>query len=121
MTSDATQELTAIAGEGAGGQRIDRFLAVELQGAEPLSRTRVKALILDGAVTEDGAPATDPSQPVRDGAIYVLRLPPVRDARPVGQDIPLDILYEDADLIVIDKPAGMVVHPGPGQPDGTLV
>ena len=115
MTSDATQELTAIAGEGAGGQRIDRFLAAELTGAEPLS------LSLEGAVTENGVPATDPSQSGREGATYALRLPPVRDARPLAQDIPLNILYEDADLIVIDKPAGMVVHPGPGQPDGTLV
>ncbi|MGB1357602.1 MAG: RluA family pseudouridine synthase [Candidatus Puniceispirillaceae bacterium] len=121
MTSEATQHLTAIVDESASGDRLDRFLASSLTSDEPLSRTRVKALILDGAVTEDGEVASDPSQTVRAGATYVLTLPPVRDARPVAQDIPLDILYEDSDLIVIDKPVGMVVHPGPGQPDGTLV
>ena len=121
MTSDAAQQLTIFAGEAAGGDRIDRFLASSLTGEKALSRTRVKALILEGAVTEHGTVTTDPSQAVREGATYVLTLPPVRDARPVGQDIPLAILYEDSDLIVIDKPAGMVVHPGPGQADGTLV
>jgi len=121
MTSNATQHLTATADETASGDRLDRFLAASLAGDEPLSRTRVKALILEGAVTEDGTVTTDPSQAVREGATYVLSLPPVRDARPVAQDIPLDIMFEDADLIVINKPAGMVVHPGPGQPDGTLV
>ena len=121
MTSDATQQLTATAEEDAGGERLDRFLATALTGEEPLSRTRVKALILEGAVTENGAVARDPSQAVRAGATYALTLPPVRDATPVAQDIPLDILFEDSDLIVINKPAGMVVHPGPGQPDGTLV
>ncbi len=121
MTSNATQHLTATADDTASGDRLDRFLASALTGEEPLSRTRVKALILEGAVTEDGAVTTDPSQAVREGATYVLSLPPVRDAKPVAQDIPLDIMFEDADLIVINKPAGMVVHPGPGQPDGTLV
>ncbi len=121
MTSDTAQQLTTIAGETASGDRLDRFLAATLTADEPLSRTRVKALILEGAVTEDGTVTTDPSQSVREGATYVLRLPPVRDAKPMAQDIPLDILYEDSDLIVLNKPAGMVVHPGPGQPDGTLV
>ena len=72
-------------------------------------------------MTEDGSRRDRPVATIRPGATYVLRLPPVRDARPVAQDIPLDICIEDADLIVIDKPSGMVVHPGPGQPDGTLV
>ena len=122
MTSDAIQEdLTITVPDDAPTDRLDRFLASGLDTAEPMSRTRIKALILEGAVTEDGRVASDPSATIRAGATYVLRLPPVRDARPVAQDIPLDILYEDGDLIVIDKPAGMVVHPGPGQPDGTLV
>ena len=121
MTSDTTQQLTCIADEASRGDRLDRFLAATLTGGEPLSRTRVKALILDGAVTEDGTVTTDPSQSVREGATYILSVPPVRDAKPVAQDIPLDILYEDSDLIVLNKSAGMVVHPGPGQPDGTLV
>ncbi len=121
-TGDAmTEELRITVPNDAPADRLDRFLASGLVSGEPLSRTRIKALILDGAVTEDGKVASDPAATIRAGATYALRLPPVRDARPVAQDIPLDILYEDADLIVIDKPSGMVVHPGPGQADGTLV
>ena len=93
MTGDAmTEDLTITVPEDAPADRLDRFLAAGLTAAEPLSRTRIKALILDGAVTEDGSPASDPSATIRPGATYVLRLPPVRDARPVAQDIPRDML-----------------------------
>jgi len=78
-------------------------------------------LIEAGHVTRNGAPLTDPSESVRGGARYVLEIPPAAPATPQAQAIPLTILFEDADLIVVDKPAGLVVHPAPGNPDGTLV
>lgn len=121
MTSDYMQRLTLTAPPEAEGERLDRFLAAGIEAPTPLSRTRIKALILEGAVTENGTPVTDPSQSVRADAQYALLPPPVREAAPQAQDIPLDILFEDNHIIVINKPAGMVVHPGPGQPDGTLV
>ncbi len=102
----------------AAGERADRFLARAI-GA--VSRSRVKALIESGQASRDGAPLTDPAAPVRAGARYVLRLPPPEPATPVAQAMPLAILFEDAHLIVLDKPAGLVVHPAPGNPDGTLV
>lgn len=108
----------AIAPAEAAGTRADRFLAGALEG---LSRSRVKALIEAGLVTRDGAPLTDPSETVRAGARYVARIPPATPATPTAQSIPLTILFEDRDLIVLDKPAGLVVHPAPGNQDGTLV
>src|SRR5204863_6215548 len=70
---------------------------------------------------ENGATLRDPSQRVRNDQNFVVILPQIEDAAPVAQPIALDIRFEDAHLIVIDKPAGMVVHPAPGNPDGTLV
>jgi 23S rRNA pseudouridine1911/1915/1917 synthase len=98
--------------------RADRFLAGSIGS---LSRSRVKALIEDGRATRDGARVADPAEPVRPGAAYRLSEPAPTDATPAPQAIPLAILHEDADLIVLDKPAGLVVHPAPGNPDGTLV
>jgi 23S rRNA pseudouridine1911/1915/1917 synthase len=100
------------------GERIDRFLADSLG---TLSRSRVKTLIDEGHLHADLRPVTQPAEPVRAGATYILDLPAPVDATPRPQSIPLPILYEDADLIVLDKPAGLVVHPAPGNPDGTLV
>ena len=100
------------------GTRADRFLAAAIDG---LSRSRVKALMEAGHATRDGAPLADPSEPVRAGALYALTIPAPVAARPEAQDIPLSILFEDAHLIVLDKPAGLVVHPAPGNLDGTLV
>jgi 23S rRNA pseudouridine1911/1915/1917 synthase len=108
----------AVAPPEAAGTRADRFLAAAVEG---LSRSRVKALIEAGHVTRDGTPLTDPSEAVRVGALYALRVPPAAPATPVAQAIPLTILFEDRDLIVLDKPAGLVVHPAPGNRDGTLV
>jgi len=101
----------------AGG-RLDAVLA----GALPeFSRNRVKDLILAGAARINGEAATEPKTRVRAGDRLLLVAPPPEDADPQPEDIPLAILYEDAELIVIDKPAGMVVHPAPGSPNGTLV
>jgi 23S rRNA pseudouridine1911/1915/1917 synthase len=107
-----------VAAPEARGQRLDRFLA----GASGvLSRSRVKALIEQGRARRDGQVVRDPAEPVRPGGLYLLDPPPALPAVPQPQPIPLPILYEDADLIVLDKPAGLVVHPAPGNEDGTLV
>ena len=101
-------------------QRLDRWLA-ENSGIEALSRSRIKNLILDGQLSCNGQPETDPSSVVRSGAVYQLTLPEAVAALPEAEDIALDILYEDEAMIVINKPAGMVVHPAPGALTGTLV
>jgi 23S rRNA pseudouridine1911/1915/1917 synthase len=86
-----------------------------------LSRSRVKTLIDEGRLRGDKGPVTQPAEPVRAGATYILDLPEPIAATPLPQSIPFPILFEDADLIVLDKPAGLVVHPAPGNLDGTLV
>ena len=110
--------LEATAPPEAAGTRADRFLASALEG---LSRSRVKALIDAGHASRDGVPLTDPAEGVRAGARYVLRVPATVPATPTPESIPLTILFEDRDLIVLDKPAGLVVHPAPGNQHGTLV
>jgi len=102
----------------AAGQRADRFLADAIGS---LSRSRVKALIVEGHASRDGAPLKEPAEAIRPGALYALEIPAAIPALPEAQAIPLHILYEDRDLIVLDKPAGLVVHPAPGNLDGTLV
>ncbi len=86
-----------------------------------LSRSRLQDLIGKGAVTLDAKTIKDPNHRVKGGEVYALEIPPALPARPRGQDIPLSVVYEDQDLIVIEKPAGLVVHPAAGNPDGTLV
>ena len=106
------------AGPEHQGGRADRFLADAIGS---LSRSRVKALMESGHASVDGAPLTDPAAAVRVGGAYRLIVPPPVPATPLPQNIALDILFEDADLIVLNKPAGLVVHPAPGNLDGTLV
>lgn len=100
------------------GTRLDSYLAGRIG---TISRSRVKALILAGACSREGRPTTDPSEPVYAGTTYHLALPPAVPAIPQAEALPLDILYEDDAILVINKQAGMVVHPAPGNPDGTLV
>ena len=100
------------------GQRLDRVLAAHV--AE-LSRSRLKALIEAGTVTIDGATIRDPSHRVKSGAAIALDIPPPQPAGPAAETIPLNVVYEDADIIVIDKPSGLVVHPAAGHWTGTLV
>ncbi len=108
-----------IADTGAAGKRLDQWLAAAL-GPE-LSRSRVQSLIADGHVTVDGATARKTRLKLREGMKIAVALPEPKPAEPQGEAIPLDILHEDDDLIVIDKPAGLVVHPGNGNWTGTLV
>jgi len=98
--------------------RLDRVLA---QAFPDLSRVRVQDLIREGRATVDGRGVTNPSAKAPEGAALALVIPPPLPAEPEGEDIPLDILYEDADLVVIDKPPGLVVHPAAGHETGTLV
>ena len=114
--------LTFDADAGAAGERLDRYLgraAAERRLA--LSRTRIKALIEAGEVSVDGVTATDPAMRLPAGAAIRFEPPPPEDASVRGEDLPLDVVFEDAHLVVIDKPAGLVVHPAPGHADGTLV
>jgi 23S rRNA pseudouridine1911/1915/1917 synthase len=100
------------------GQRLDRVLASLLPD---VSRSRLAALIGQGAVTLGGATIKDGNHRVKGGDTYKVVMPAPQPATPQGQDIPLTVVYEDKDLIVIEKPAGLVVHPAAGNPDGTLV
>lgn len=104
-------------GEAQQGLRLDKALAELLPD---LSRERLKALIVEGQVTSGGR-ALNPSIKVAAGQVFAITLPATAESEVVAQDIPLVIVYEDADLIVIDKPAGMVVHPAVGNLGGTLV
>jgi 23S rRNA pseudouridine1911/1915/1917 synthase len=107
-----------IAETGDAGERLDRLLALRL--AE-MSRTRLKHLVETGRVTMDGATITDPAWRVKPGQTFVLDLPAAIADTPQPQAMTLAIVYEDAHLLVLDKPAGLVVHPAPGNPDRTLV
>jgi len=108
----------AVAAEDQAGHRLDRFLA---DAHADMSRSRLRQLIDAGAVTRGGETIRDANHRVKPGETYVTLVPPPVPAAPLGQDIPLAVVYEDKDLIVIDKPAGLVVHPAAGNPDGTLV
>jgi 23S rRNA pseudouridine1911/1915/1917 synthase len=131
--NERPEPIAVVAGPGDAGQRTDRFLAeaiaaLSMAGATDthgsigtMSRTRVKSLIVEGAVSRDGAVLRNPADPVRAGSCFVVQPPAVVPARPEAQAIPFAILYEDRDIIVLDKPAGLVVHPAPGNEDGTLV
>ena len=125
MTESFTQEktqLTLQADADCGNDRIDRFLANAFRDdQQPLSRSRIKTLILDHQLSENGSTLSDPSAPVKSGATYILTLPPPVDATPKGENLPLDILFEDEHIIAINKPVGLVVHPAPGSLTGTLV
>lgn len=106
------------ADETAAGERLDRWLTASL---EAVSRSRIKALVEAGHVRLEGATITDPSWRVKPGQVFELTLPEPQAATPEPEAVALAILYEDTDLVVLDKPAGMAVHPAPGSPAGTLV
>ncbi len=107
-----------IVDEAGAGFRLDRFLASRI---ETLSRARLQELIRTGRVTANGRPVTDPSVKVRAGQSFEVEVPPVEPYTLAGEPIALSVVYEDDSLIVIDKPAGLVVHPGAGNLNGTLV
>ena len=100
------------------GERLDRLIA---EAFADLSRSRGKTLIKQGAVAVGAITITDPSHRVKQGAVVRVSLPDAESSHIEAQAIPLDIRYEDADVLVLDKPAGLVVHPAPGHRDRTLV
>ena len=102
---------------GEGGERIDAYLSRRTE----LSRSRIAELILGGALTVGGREVLKPSFKIGEGQQLCLRVPDTQPVDIAAQDIPLDILYQDADIAVINKPCGMVVHPAAGNEDGTLV
>lgn len=110
-------ETEIIRGKIDAGQRLDKALAE----ASGLSRERVKALMAEGQITLDGRLATQPAAKSAAAAEFAITLPPPVDAEARPQDIAVPIVFEDDHLVVVDKPAGMVVHPAAGNPDGTLV
>ncbi len=99
------------------GERLDALLASNIEG---LTRSAAQRLLDSGAVTLGNVPLKK-NHRTREGEVYRVALPPLADVPLTAQDIPLDIVYEDDDVIVVNKPRGMVVHPAPGHPDGTLV
>ncbi|MEL6594940.1 MAG: RluA family pseudouridine synthase [Pseudomonadota bacterium] len=102
-------------------KRLDKALSRDVPEEAALSRSRIAALLDKGAVTVDGVVVSDPRAKVGEGAEVVIEVPVAEESHIGPEDIPLDVVFEDADLIVINKPAGMVVHPAPGTPSGTLV
>jgi 23S rRNA pseudouridine1911/1915/1917 synthase len=110
--------LTATAGPDDAGQRLDKFLASRLP---ELSRARLQDLIAAGEVSRDGAVIAEASSRVKPGQRYRVGIPAPRPAAPAAEARALEILFEDEHLLVLDKPAGLVVHPAPGHAEGTLV
>jgi 23S rRNA pseudouridine1911/1915/1917 synthase len=106
-----------ITGTLTGGQRLDKALAE----ASGLSRERVKGLIAEGAVSVHGTTVSQASGKAVEGVEFSIEVPPVAEPEAKAQEIPLEVVFEDEHLIVVDKPAGLVVHPAAGNPDGTLV
>src|SRR5712672_4493368 len=116
--SDAGRHIVTF-DQSASGERLDRALAAALP---TLTRSRVKALIESRRVAlADGRTIEEPSRKVKTGERFVVDIPEPEPAEPEPQALDLDFLYEDSDLLVLNKPAGLVVHPAPGNPDHTLV
>ncbi|MGA3306085.1 MAG: RluA family pseudouridine synthase [Stellaceae bacterium] len=118
LAAMAAETLQARVGSDVAGERLDRFLAVALAG---FSRSRLKNLVESGQVSLGGATVTDPAMRVKPGQVFILAVPPPETASPEPQAMELDIRFEDEHLLVLNKPAGLVVHPAPGNPDRTLV
>ena len=116
--SNSAQKLRVTVTGEEGSTRLDRVLAARLT---ELSRSRLKALILAGSVSIEGAPIRDPAYHVGPGDTITIDVPEAAAAEPLGENIALQVVYEDDDIIVIDKPRGLVVHPAAGHETGTLV
>ena len=118
MKRSIEERAEIVAGGGDAGRRLDSFIAARM---DELSRSRIAALVRQGHVAGPAGTIVEPSYRVKPGESFEIVLPAAIEARPHGEAIPLCVLYEDGDVIVIDKPAGLVVHPGAGNPAGTLV
>ncbi len=118
MSVSTPEQKEYVAENSDSGERLDRWMATIWS---ELSRSRCKALVEDGHLYLNGAPLTDPSAKVRGGGVYRLDMPVPVAAIPKPENIPLNVLFEDDQLIVINKPAGMAAHPAAGNWTGTLV
>ena len=101
--------------------RLDKALARDVPEDAHLSRSRLARLLADAAVSQAGKIVTDPKRKVQEGEVFTITVEEAEETDTLPENIPLTVLHEDEELIVIDKPAGMVVHPAPGSPTGTLV
>ena len=101
--------------------RLDKALSRDVPEEASLSRTRLARLIAEGQVTRDGEVMSDPKAKVAEGEVLRIALPEAVEVETVAEEITLDIVYEDGELVIVNKPVGMVVHPAPGTPGGTLV
>ena len=102
-------------------KRLDKALARDVPEDASLSRSRLLRLLQEGAVTCNGVVMSDHRAKVAEGDVFAITVPVAVESHMEPEDIPLDVIWEDADLVVINKPVGMVVHPAPGTPGGTLV
>jgi 23S rRNA pseudouridine1911/1915/1917 synthase len=118
MSVAGFERVELVVAPAEAGSRLDTYLA---GAVADMSRSRAKALILEGHVAVGGATIVEPKRPVKSGEAIALTLPPPEPAVPEAEAIPLAVVYEDDDIIVIDKPAGLVVHPAAGNWTGTLV
>ena len=120
-TSFPTERSVTVTIGAAPPDRLDKALARDVPEEAALSRSRLARLIAEGAVLHNGAVVTDPKAKVVEGDVLLVTVAEAEDSATLAEDIPLTVLWEDADLIVVDKPVGMVVHPAPGSYSGTLV
>jgi 23S rRNA pseudouridine1911/1915/1917 synthase len=118
MSDSAIETRRLVVGAEDDGKRLDRYLSAAIAD---LSRQRLKGLILAGVVLVNQSVTTDPAHKVRPGSEIDLEIPAAVAAEPLGEDIALKVIFEDEHLIVVDKPAGLVTHPAPGNETGTLV
>lgn len=120
MSGQSTAVVQIVIGENPP-KRLDKAIARDVPEEAALSRSRLAKLIVDGAVTRAGEVMNDPRAKVAEGDVLEVTVPQAEESHIGPEDIPLEVLFEDDDLIVVNKPAGMVVHPAPGSPGGTLV
>ena len=113
----ASETFELLADSESAGVRLDKWLSLQLP---ELSRSRIEGLIAEGRVTVNGGKASK-SMKLREGDLIAGEIPEPQELTAVPQDIPIEIVYEDGELLVVNKPKGMVVHPAAGNPDGTLV
>lgn len=113
-----TERIVTLRFESDTPQRLDKFLTAQLP---EFSRSRIQSLIANGCVDVNGRPARKAGQPLEAGFTLTVRIPPPAPSGLLPENIPLDILFENDDLLVVNKPAGMVVHPAAGHASGTLV
>jgi len=120
LADDKTDQMTVMeVPHSADGKRVDLFISAN--APDDISRARVQALVRQGLVTINGRVPRGTSSKIAAGDVVRFQMPPAEDAEPLPEPIPLDVLFEDDDLIVVNKEAGMVVHPAPGNWSGTLV